>query len=152
MAGNLTFTVPPEPTQNPWGIWYKPGGGGGTLPSAVLSYGGMVDVTQPFTPPPLGPPLPGSTALVQVTGTPDPSWPLNAPPGILAKDTLLVWDGRTLNTVPYGLDASAYVAKAGATMDEGAALTFQSPPGSHPTIIHGDGGVLDAVSIDMGTY
>jgi hypothetical protein len=71
----------------------------------------------------------------------------------------MMWDGSAFHIMANEVDLSAYLPLAGGTMADGAAVAFdttaaQATPGGAAglTIIDGDGGTVDNVVIDGGTW
>lgn len=124
----------------------------GFLNVSSLTYRGNADLTAAYTAPATAW-APGDFATVQTTGTAVASWPgLTGNEAVNAGD-LAIWDGTNFHIIANEVDLTAYLALAGGTMADGAAITFDTTtggPGS--TILNGDDGTLDAVRIDGGTY
>jgi hypothetical protein len=95
--------------------------------------------------------------------TPDGTWPLTGAAGYEVGD-LAIYDGTSLHVLPQDSNLASYLPLAGGTMSDGAGIIFDTTsartlpnPGTAPgaasvTVIDGNGGTVDNVVIDGGTY
>ena len=71
----------------------------------------------------------------------------------------VLWDGAAWHLIPNGTDLNAYLALAGGTMGDTAAITFANPTGAAPAVpvVRLNGGdptrsAIDNFSIDLGQF
>jgi hypothetical protein len=118
------------------------------LPSEVRgSVNPIAPLVQPSTPY-----KSGDIVFVNTGGNIDPSWTGVAGQTVESGDSL-IFDGTNWHHIPNATDLNDYVPLDGATMHDGASLTFDITTGGAGTVvINGGGGNIDNAVIDCGTY
>lgn len=127
------------------------------LPAAASNVRGAVDPTAAFAQ--VNPPYAsGDIVFANKAGQVAATWKGAAGEAVKSGDALL-FDGTNWHHVPNATDLNAYLALAGGTMADGAAVTFDTTTAAGTAggaaslaIINGAGGTVDNVVIDGGTF
>lgn len=121
------------------------------LPATPSNVRGSVDPTAALVAP-TPPYASGDIVFSNTAGTVDASWTGAAGQTVASGDSL-IFDGTAWHVIPNATDLNAYVPLAGATMNDGAKLTFDvTTGGSGTVVVDAAGGSIDGAVIDGGTY
>lgn len=124
---------------------------------SALTYRSTVDVTAAYTPPnPVW--NVGDFGIAAAAGTAHASWPGLVAGEAVATGDLVLFDGTNYHLITNNVNLANFLALAGGTMEDGAGIVFDTTAAANAgdaatqVVIDGQGGTIDNVVIDGGTY